>query len=227
MSVLIAYGFLALFFVSALIHLVCCWRGRPKSGYTKPLLVSTLALFCVFAGVPRPWLLIAALIASWLGDVLLMPKGNAWFLSGGISFLISHILFIFVYLPHIRWAAVPWWAAVIAALVYVAVSALVMRSIWERIEPSAMRIPMFLYLAANSVMNVFALMMLLSDPSLGAALCFAGAILFFTSDCVLFLSRCHEKKDRIPKRGFIIMLTYIAGEALIALGMLSVKNLLF
>ena len=90
-----------------------------------------------------------------------------------------------------------------------------------------MRVPMFLYLAANSVMNVFAFMMLLSGPSLGAALAYAGAILFFTSDCILFLSRYYEKKDRIPKRGFLIMLTYIAGEALITIGMLAVKNLLF
>ena len=227
MSVLIAYGILALFFVSALIHLICCWRGKPKSAYTKPLLVSTLALFCIFVATPRPWLLIAALFASWLGDVLLMPKGNAWFVSGGVSFLISHILFIFVYLPHIKWVAVAWWAAVLVALVYIAVSALVMRAIWKQIEPAAMRVPMFLYLAANSVMNVFAFMMLQSCPSLGAALAYAGAILFFSSDCILFLSRYSEKKDRIPKRGFLIMLTYISGEALITLGMLAVKNLLF
>ena len=227
MTVLIAYALLALFFASAVIHLICCWRGKPKSAYTKPLLVSTLALFCVFVGTPRPWLLIAALFMSWLGDVLLMPKGNKWFVSGGVSFLISHILFIFVYLSHIHWAGAPWWAAILAAAVYFAVSALVILSIRKQVEPKAMRIPLFLYLAANSMMNVFALMLLLSAPGLGTAFAYIGAVSFFASDCILFLARYRGEKAPIPKSGFLIMLTYIAGEALIALGMLAVKHLLF
>ena len=30
------------------------------------------------------WVLVAALITSWLGDVLLIPHGNGWFTAGGI-----------------------------------------------------------------------------------------------------------------------------------------------
>ena len=222
----LAYTFLAAFCVFAAIHLCRCWQGSPRSAYTKPLLVSLLVLFYAFAGPsPSPWLL-AALAASWLGDVLLMLKGDRWFVAGGISFLISHVLFIFVYLPYIRWEAVPVWAVVPAAAAYAAVSAAVMRAIWGSV-PKPMRVPMFLYLAANSTMNVFALMMLLSGPGLGSALAMAGAVLFFTSDCVLFLSRYWTKKDRIPKRGFIIMLTYACGEALITLGMAAAERLLF
>ncbi len=222
----LAYCILAAFCVCAAIHLVRCWQGSPKSARTKPLLVSLLVLFYAFAGPsPSTWLL-AALAASWLGDVLLMPKGNRWFIAGGISFLASHVLFIFVYLPHINRAAVPVWAVAAAAAAYIAVSAAVMRAIWSD-TPGGMRVPMFLYLAANSTMNVFALMMLLSAPGADAALAMAGAVMFFASDCVLFLSRYWTKKDRIPKRGFIIMLTYIAGEALITLGMAATEHLLF
>jgi uncharacterized membrane protein YhhN len=220
----VSYVFLAIFCLSAAFHLFCCWRGKPKSGYTKPLLVSSLALWYAFAAPEPSWMLIAALAASWLGDVLLMPKGNKWFVAGGVSFLLSHVLFLFVYLPYIRWDRVQWWIAALAGAAYAAVSAAVMRSIWGK-TPKAMRVPMFLYLAANSTMNIFALMMLLSFPQhKGPALAMIGAVMFFTSDCVLFISRYHEKADRIPKRGFIIMLTYIAGEALITAGILTIQN---
>ena len=214
--------FLTVFCVSAAAHLVRCWQGSPKSRYTKPLLVSSLLLFCAFAAPSPNLLLLAALFASWAGDVLLMPKGSRWFVAGGIAFLISHALFLFVYLPHIGWAAAGW-AAPIAAAVYLAVSAAVMRAIWKE-TPGAMRVPMFLYLAANGTMNVFALSMLVGAPCPGAALAYAGAVLFFASDAVLFLSRYYKKKDRIPRRGFLIMLTYIAGEALIAFGVLLLEN---
>ena len=217
-----AYLFLAVFTISAAVHLIGCWRGKPKTAYTKPLLISSLALTYAFASPAPSWVLIAALFLSWLGDVLLMPKGNQWFVAGGVSFLLSHVTFIFVYLPHIRWAAVPWAAVALAGAVYLCVSAAVMRAIWGD-TPKAMRVPMFLYLAANSTMNVFAFMLLLSSPCAGTAMAYAGAVLFFASDCILFLSRYYKKADRIPKRGFLIMLTYIAGEALITFGMLATE----
>ena len=220
----VSYVFLAAFFVISAVHLTRCFQGSPKSARTKPLLISTLLLVCAFAFRPPPWLLLAALFASWLGDVLLMPKGNAWFISGGVSFLISHVLFIFVYLPFIRWERVPLWALIPVAAVYLAAALWVMRLIAPD-APKPMRIPLFLYLAANATMNVFALSMLLSRPSPAAAAAYVGAILFFASDSILFLSRYWKKKERIPKRGFLIMLTYIAGEALIALGVLAIGYL--
>ncbi|MBR0509065.1 MAG: lysoplasmalogenase [Clostridia bacterium] len=217
----VSYIFLALFPVSAAIHLLRCWQGSDKSARTKPLLIASLLLYCAFAVQPPPWLLLAALFASWLGDVLLMPKGNAWFISGGISFLLSHVLFIFVYLPFIRWQNVPVWGLIAAGAVYLAAALSVMHTI-RADAPKAMLVPLFLYLAANSTMNIFALSLLLGAPSYGAAAAFAGAILFFSSDSILFLSRYWKRKERIPKRGFLIMLTYIAGEALIAFGVLAV-----
>ena len=221
MSLFFRCFFLAVFAAGAAVHLVSCWRGKPNSAYTKPLLVSSLTLYCLFV-VPRPWMLIAALFFSWLGDVLLMPKGNKWFISGGVAFLISHVLFLFVYLPHISAGGVLWYAVIPAACVYLTASAAVIVSIRKN-APKPMLVPLFLYLAANSVMNLFALSMLTCSPCAGAALAYAGAVLFYLSDSILFLSRYHEKAERIPKRGFLIMLTYIAGEALIAFGILLMR----
>ena len=216
---ILSFCFFAVFCLSSGIHLFRCWNGSARSAYTKPLLVLSLALFYVCSDDRISAALLAALLTSWAGDVLLMPRGNKWFVAGGISFFISHILFVFAYTPYIVWTGVRWWAVLPVFCIYIAVSAAVMDSIRDG-TPGPMRLPMFLYLAANSVMNLFALMMLLSAPESGPALAYTGAVCFFISDCVLFLSRSREIRDLIPKCGFIIMLTYILGEALIAWGLL-------
>ena len=165
-------------------------------------------------------MLVAALLTSWLGDVLLMPKGAKWFVAGGISFLISHVLFIFVYLPQITWGYVKWWILIPAAVVYYGVSVKVTLSVKNNMESKAMLIPMILYLLINSTMNLCAMAQLMTVGSAGAAIAYAGAVLFFISDCTLYLVRYHSNKDLIFKKHFTVMFTYILGEFLITLGML-------
>ena len=166
--------------------------------------------------------LIVALATSWLGDVLLIPKGNGWFTAGGISFLISHLTFIAVYVTNIDFAKVNWFITVPVAIVYYFIAFKIIMAVKAN-TPKIMVVPMYLYLLANSTMNVFALMQLLCNPCLATALAYAGAILFFASDCTLFLVRYHENKNIIFKRHFTVMLTYVLGEFLITLGILLLK----
>ena len=110
---MVSYIFLALFIAVSLLHLYDSWRdNHRRRRYTKPLLLILLTLFYCFAAEKIDWVLVAALLFSWLGDVLLMPSGTKWFVSGGISFLVSHILFIFVYSPHVVWQSVTWWIVI-------------------------------------------------------------------------------------------------------------------
>ena len=216
------YVSLAAFIAVSVLHLIDSWRdnGRRRK-YTKPFLLLTLTAFYCFAAHPtiQP-VLVAALLTSWLGDVLLMPKGAKWFVAGGISFLISHVLFIFVYLPQITWGYVKWWILVPAALVYYGISVKVTLSVKANMESKAMLIPMILYLLINSTMNLCAMAQLMTVGSAGAAIAYAGAVLFFISDCTLYLVRYHSNKDLIFKKHFTVMFTYILGEFLITLGML-------
>ena len=69
-------------------------------------------------------------------------------------------------------------------------------------------------------MNLFALMRLFTMHSAGSIVAYVGAVLFFISDCTLFLVRYYRNKDLIFKRHFTVMLTYLAGEMLIVLGIL-------
>lgn len=220
---MIPYIFLALFFIASVIHLIDSWRDLPKRRrITKPMLLFFLMLYYVFSADKISWVLMAALITSWLGDILLIPDGNAWFVSGGISFLISHILFVAVYVPNIDFAGIKWYIVIPVFLVYLGVALKVIMAVRNN-APKIMLIPLYLYLIANSTMNAFALMQLMSRPCAGSIMAFIGAVLFFSSDCSLFLCDFHENKNLVFKKHFTVMLTYLAGECLITAGMLLIK----
>ena len=217
---MLAYIFLALFVISSAVHLYHSWKDDSKKrAITKPMLLIFLLLYYIFAAKNPSWILVAALATSWLGDVLLIPKGNAWFTAGGISFLISHLTFIAVYVPSIDFTAVKWYIVIPAAAIYLAIALKIILSV-KKNTPKIMVVPMYLYLIANSTMNIFALMQLLTNMSLAALIAYIGAVFFFASDCTLFLVRYHDNKDIIYKRHFTVMLTYLLGEFLITLGIL-------
>lgn len=223
-----SYVCLALFIASSVVHLYHSWKDEAKKrAITKPMLLIFLLLYYIFAalaaGQQLNYILIAAIATSWLGDVLLIPKGNVWFTTGGIAFLISHITFIAVYVPNIDFAAVKWYIVAPVAIVYLGIALKIILAV-KKNTPKIMVVPMYLYLIANSTMNIFALMQLMSNLNVAAAIAYCGAILFFTSDCTLFLVRYHEKKDIIFKKHFTVMLTYLLGEALITVGILLLNK---
>ncbi len=214
------YLFLALFIAASAVHLYHSWKDDSKKrAWTKPILLLALIGYYLTAMDSLSLLLLLALATSWLGDVLLIPKGNVWFTLGGISFLFSHFLFISVYIPQIDFGSVIWWIVIPVAIAYYAVAFRVIFAVRKN-TPKPMLAPMYLYLLANSTMNAFALMQLTSLRSAGACVAYIGALLFFVSDCTLFLVRYHKKKDLIFKRHFTVMLTYLAGEFMIVQGML-------
>ena len=214
------YLFLILFFLVSIIHLVHSWQDDSrKRALTKPFLLLSLAAYYAFAAESFSLILLSALLTSWLGDVLLIRKGHKWFIFGGISFLASHVLFVYVFAPAIRWTAVPWALIALLAVVYYGFSLKIMLAV-QKTTPKMMVVPMYLYLLANSTMNLFALMRLFTLRTPGSIVSFIGAVLFFISDCTLFLVRYYPKTDAVFKRHFPVMLTYLGGEFLITLGML-------
>lgn len=201
------------------IHLFVSWDKQVS----KPFLLLLIAAYYI-TSVKRPeFLLIAALLTSWLGDVLLIPQGDKWFTAGGISFMISHFLFVALYASHTDFTAIQPLTVIGVAAVYFGVSAVIIYLV-RPYTPKAMIIPMFFYLLANSSMNIFALMQLLSEPCAGTAIAYAGAVLFFISDCSLFMVRNY--KNGYFKSYFVVMLTYILGEFMITQGiiLLSMKH---
>ena len=215
--------FLILYIAVSALHLYASWRDEPeKRKKTKPFLLIPLLLFYLFSTKSPSPLLILALLTSWLGDVLLIPKGHKWFTLGGIAFMFSHLFFVLVYCAQITFSKLFPAEILIPAAVYYGFSFFIIRSIRDT-TPKAMVAPMYFYLICNSTMNVFALMQLLSRRTGGALIAYIGALLFFVSDCCLFLVRYGKKPEIVFKKHFTVMLSYLLGELLIVVGMLMLQ----
>lgn len=214
------YIFLILLIVFTVKHLIDSWNDDAKKrAQTKPFLLLFIMLFYL-SSVEKPSIpLLLALFTSWLGDVLLIPKGHKWFTMGGISFMFSHLFFIFLYANHIQFDNQPWIIILCVAAIYYGISFKIIHEVKDT-TPKMMVGPMCFYLLCNSTMNVFALMQFLSRQNIGSFIALIGAILFFISDCSLFLVRYYKKPEIIFKKHFTVMLTYVVGEFLITLGII-------
>lgn len=212
------YIFLAIFIISTAVHLYASLKQNTKvRNITKPFILLSLLGFYVLSASDVSVAIILALAFSWLGDVLLIPKGTKWFTAGGIAFMISHAFFIAGYCRDIVFSAIPVALIIVLAVFFAVTVAFIFSKLKEHL-PKALFYPMFLYLLINGAMNCFALFRLASNPTAATITTAIGAALFFVSDSSLFFVRF--KKDSKLKTHFVVMLTYSIGELLIVLGLL-------
>lgn len=217
------YACLTIFVIVSAIHLYGSYiNNRKLRAWSKGfILLALLGWYCCSTSFVQ-WAVVAALLASWLGDMLLIPRGIKWFTAGGISFMLSHIFFVFAYCPNIIFQCIPVWAVVIAAAVYF-IAVLFIFSALKPHLPKAMFFPMFFYLLVNGTMNCFAFYQFVSIPNAATAVTFAGAMLFFASDSILFFVRF--KKNTVWRNHFPVMLTYIFAEFLIVWGIVMLSKM--
>lgn len=212
------YLYLGLFIGVTTWHLYCSLKQNAFGrGISKGMILLLLLGFYLESVATPQWTIVAALLFSWLGDVLLIGKGTAWFTAGGIAFMISHGFFIAGYCEFIVWENVPLWL-IIALGVFFAAAVTFIFSRLKKYLNKALIVPMFVYLLINGAMNSFALFRFISGISLGTVITVIGALLFFASDTALFFVRFN--KNSIQKSHFFVMLTYSLGELLIVLGLI-------
>ncbi len=211
--------FLILYGVISVVHLYgSAIQNQTVRDLTKPLLMPALAAFYIASTDAVNPLVVAMIATSWLGDILLMLHGLKWFVSGGISFLVTHILLIGAYLPSIRFRPADGW--ILAA--YLLFGGGLIRSSAVHLKkylPRQTIWMMIAYLAGNALMNLFAAIKSVSDPSVGSVLILLGALLFLLSDALLFQVR-FNKKAPFYHMHFNVMLTYILAKFMIVFGFL-------
>jgi len=209
---------LILFFIDTGIHLYASLKQDKRlRNITKPfILLLLLAYYCLSAEVIS-LTVILALIFSWIGDVLLIPKGVKWFTAGGIAFMISHFFFILSYAALTDFSRVGRLLMILLPLVFLTSSTIVFKYLRPHL-PKALFYPMYLYLLINGGMNCFAWFRSLSAAGGAAVITAVGALLFYISDSSLFFVR-FNKNSRL-KTHFLVMLTYSIGEFLIVLGLI-------
>ena len=212
------YLFLAVFVVSTAIHLYASLKKNTKiRNYSKPFILLALLGFYALSARSLSIAIILALIFSWIGDVLLIPKGVKWFTAGGISFMIGHACFIAGYNRDIVFSKIPVILIIFLSIFFAVTVAFIFSKLKPHL-PKALFYPMFLYLLINGAMNCFAIFRCVSGFSAATLTTAIGAALFFVSDTSLFFVRF--KKDSLLKTHFVVMLTYSIGEFLIVLGLL-------
>ena len=210
---------LIIFFAVTCVHLYASLKqDRKLRNLTKPfILLSLLAWYCLSA--ERISLtVVAALLFSWLGDVLLMPKGVKWFTAGGIAFMISHFFFILSYAKDTDFSRIPFWIIPVLGIAFTAASVTIFHYLRPHL-PKGLFYPMLLYLLINGTMNCFAWFRSLTLNKQAGLITAIGALLFFISDSSLFFVRF--KKNSRLKTHFLVMLTYSIGEFLIVLGLIQ------
>jgi len=185
--------------------------GRRRLFYVlKPLTMALVIALALIAAPPAPaaykTLILAGLLCSLAGDVALMSP-EKWFTAGLVSFLAAHIIYILAFKPG------PGRPVSAGVLVPFLVFGLLMFRI---LAPSLGRLkfPVFVYVAAITVMAGFAAGRFVDRGGTRALLAFAGAVLFLISDSVLAYDRFVKK---LAPAQAIILGTYFPAQLLIAL----------
>ena len=223
------YCSLTLFIAASIVHLAFCALKRNKAAdATKVFLMPLLALTSALALVPRLpesrtafACTLCALGFGCIGDILLLSVSEKRFMAGALSFFAGHIFWIvqYVFSPNGTSAYASGGRMFFPlALICFICYGIVLASTYVLLgkPKGVMGGGVIAYGVILCALNFTAINAVVNGINGKASLFYlAGSILFFISDGIL--SYTVFKKD-IPHSRFIIMITYIAAQALLAAG---------
>lgn len=197
------------------------WLAGPSKFLLMPVLIA-FYIASVSKMKLMQWIMVIALVFSFSGDVNLELTGFSpnFFLLGLASFLITHILYSFIFFQHKRnetgllpkkpFLALPWLLYGFSLVSSVAGGL------------GDMKIPVMVYASVITIMVLLALNRQTKVNKSSFVQTFLGAVMFMMSDSVIALSRfspLFEGKKIIAS--LIIMSLYIVGQFLIVNGILE------
>ena len=206
---------LFLFLIDAFIELVSHIFGwNQVNFFTKPLLMPMLIGYCISRSEQDESmirkLVILALVASWIGDTVLMfqSHGSIYFMLGLVAFLIAHILYIvsFTYLSSTASLSEK---AIIVLLFLVYTTSLV-TFLWPGL--GEMKIPVIVYAMVLTVMGALGVI----KNTINYPYITLGVVSFVVSDSILAFNKFLVD---VPFSGVLIMGTYILAQLLIVTGL--------
>ena len=237
MACMAARSFLSAYLLVGLLNVISVAASNDQGVIlTKPLLMPLLMAWLIAetrSAWPTPLrLLLAGLAFAWLGDLLLMGDTDMLFALGIAAFLVTQVAYAYGYtrvegiafrrgIPHRSDAPV---RGIVSrrpvtllpfALFYVAL----VLAIWPTADQ--FRLPVLVYGICLVAMAVSALNLIGRAPAKAAWTTFAGAALFVASDSLIALTSFGPVADS-PAMGALIMLTYVIGQGLIAVGLVTV-----
>jgi uncharacterized membrane protein YhhN len=217
-----AAAFLALAAIAAILDWAAVWTDGPRARRIERVAKPAVLVLLLLAAMTWPWregsdilvrtLLVTALAASLVGDVLLLPPGRL--LPGLIAFLVGHVAYALAF-AQLDGSALWLLAGIVAA---VAVGLTAGRRLVAAARPRGMAGPVAAYLAVISAMAITA-------TRTGDPLAIVGAWLFVASDAMLgygqfVVGRAADGRAPRPLRMGVIT-TYHVGQALLLLALVQ------
>lgn len=189
----------------------------------KPLVMVSLSIFLFYrlqlSSGRLHYFLQGAILFSLMGDIFLMFEGNLYFQLGLASFLLAQIFYIilFALTPKAEIKPVlrrrPWLLLPFILYVYSLLYLLTPRL-------GAFLIPVLIYSLTLATMAIMALNRWRRVRQESFAYVFAGALLFLLSDSIIAVNRFASDLLPLSFAHTWIMLTYIAAQYGLGIGML-------
>ncbi len=185
----------------------------------KPLLMLSLFWYYFANTKTLNKLFVSGLFFSFLGDILLLGKGELYFILGLLLFLTAHVFYILMvvkYLKKIRMSQ-----ALTASIPYLLIIIFLLNILYSGL--GAMKIPVIVYAITISVFGMSSLILFLQNRTKTSLLLVAGVLIFITSDSVIALNMFYKTQSFYP---LLIMVTYVLAQYLICRFVLlkSIKN---
>ncbi|RLD22855.1 MAG: lysoplasmalogenase [Bacteroidetes bacterium] len=182
----------------------------------KPILMPSLAAYFFFSVEEKnklAFLVVIALLLSWLGDVMLLIEdlNPMYFMLGLASFLLAHMTYVYIFTKSSE-GFKPKMFTYATGFLLVMYGVLLLLLMWTGLGD--LMIPVIIYTAVIMTMGVTALF----RKANGASLVLIGAMLFIASDSLLALNKFYQPFE---SAGFWVILTYILAQFLIVTGMIS------
>jgi uncharacterized membrane protein YhhN len=202
---------------------------------TKPLLMPLLIAWLLVEArraLSAPLLLLlVGLMFAWLGDLLLLGEGDTLLAAGISAFLVTQLAYCLAFgrVPGLRFrrgiispprepvrGLVSQHRAIV--LPFVAYLVGLTWLLWP--TAGSLRVPFLAYGCVLMMMSICALNLVNRMPAKAAWVTFTGSILFVVSDSAIAVTAIGSVPES-PASGALVMLTYIAAQGLIALGLLT------
>jgi len=213
----------AFFLVAVTLNLLGCIQGTELAAMVKPallpLLSATTLAYLLGHGHLKDTAGIALLLAAQLfgctGDILLMPDGFWLFVGGIVAFLIGHLCYITLFGGQ-SWRGLTGWQWAVSVFAMAAIVFALVKAIGISGE---MFWPMTVY--------GFVLMLLIFSAFAGVIrmprgrratwwILLGGSLLFTFSDSCIAMGTFGVMT--FPLRHFVVMVTYLAAQSLLAVG---------
>lgn len=207
-----------LFLISSLADLLGVYFGwHILALCAKPLIVPSLALSCLMflngrgTGGKRVVTLMSAMAFGALGDILLMFDGQNFFLAGLLAFLVGHFFYICTIDVKLKGTAPELTRRIALLAVLMGLTAGVAQLFDVK---GFMGMCVTVYACAFGYCLFAGIVAASSTGSRNYVWTVIGYVLFIISDSILATGVFTD--IRLPKRGFLVMLTYILAQFLIA-----------